>query len=89
MILANGIETLDAYLKVPRMGRGKTITRPQRVQPWVVSQGYRQALDRRHRLDWLSLIRQTRLLLESGQIKPPFRTVLVDKRKTFTPRNGG
>ena len=65
VVLANGIETLDGYLKVPRLGRGKTLTRPQRGQLWVVFQKYRQALDRRHRLDWLSLIRQARLSLES------------------------
>jgi hypothetical protein len=28
VILANGIESLDAYLKVSRLGRGKTLTRP-------------------------------------------------------------
>jgi superfamily I DNA/RNA helicase len=85
VVQANGIETLDAYLKVPRMGRGKTLTRPQRGQLWVVFQRYRQALERRHRLDWLSLIHQVRLLLESGQAKPPYRAVLVDEAQDFHP----
>ena len=85
VVLANGIETLDAYLKVPRLGRGKTLSRPQRGQLWVVFQRYRQALDRRHRLDWLSLIRQVRLLLESGQTKPPYRAVVVDEAQDFHP----
>jgi AAA domain/UvrD-like helicase C-terminal domain len=83
VVLANNIETLDAYLKVSRLGRGKTLTRPQRGQLWVVFQKYRQVLERRHRLDWLSLIRQVRLMLESGQTKPPYRTVLVDEAQDF------
>jgi superfamily I DNA/RNA helicase len=85
VILAGGVETLDAYLKVPRLGRGRTLTRPQRGRLWVVFQKYRQALERRHRLDWLSLIRQARHQLASGRVSPPYRAVVVDEAQDFHP----
>ena len=85
VVLSNGIEEREAYLKVPRLGRGKTLSRPQRGRAWQVFERYQAALARRNRLDWLSLIRQARRMLDAGQTKPPFRAVVVDEAQDFHP----
>ena len=85
VVLSNGIEDREAYLKVSRLGRGKTLSRPQRGRAWQVFERYQAALARRNRLDWLSLIRQARRVLEAGQTKPPFRAVVVDEAQDFHP----
>ncbi|MGO9921584.1 MAG: UvrD-helicase domain-containing protein [Isosphaeraceae bacterium] len=85
VVLANGIEAQEVYLKVPRLGRGKTLSRPQRGRVWKILEGYRAALERRHRLDWLSMIRQARLIIEAGQVKLPYRAMVVDEAQDFHP----
>jgi hypothetical protein len=85
VVLSHGIEDREAYLKVARVGRGRTLSRPQRGRAWQAFERYQSAQGRRKRLDWLSLIRQARRTLESGQAKPPFRAVVVDEAQDFHP----
>ena len=90
VVLAHGIEDRDAYLKVPRLGRGRTLSRPQRGRAWQVFERYREALRRRGRRDWLAVIREARRLLESGRARlrrtgPWWWT----RPRTSTPRSGG
>jgi hypothetical protein len=44
VIQTNGITTLPEYLQVPRTGRGRTLTKPQRGKVWKVFEEYRSAL---------------------------------------------
>lgn len=85
VVLANGIEDLDTYLKVPRLGRGKTLSRPQRGRAWQVFERYKEALRRRGRRDWLAVIREARRLLEEGRARTPYRAVVVDEAQDFHP----
>lgn len=43
VVLSKSITTRDAYVKVPRVGRGTALTRPKRLGVWKVIEAYRQA----------------------------------------------
>ncbi|QDV37674.1 UvrD-helicase domain-containing protein [Tautonia plasticadhaerens] len=85
VVLAGGIEDRDAYLKVARLGRGKTLSRPQRGRAWQVFERYKESLGRRGLRDWLTVIREARRLLESGRARPAYRSVIVDEAQDFHP----
>ena len=42
VVQANGIQTAADYLKVPRIGRGRTLSRPQRQKVWKVVRALRR-----------------------------------------------
>ncbi len=79
------IETRDAYLKVPRTGRGKTLSRLQRTQVWGIFDRYRDALKKRNLCEWLDVIRKTRRLIEEKKPALPYQAVVVDESQDFHP----
>ena len=83
VVQANGIETLANYLKVPRTGRGHTLTRPQRGRVWKVFERYQQVLAQRGKQEWLQAIRTTRRFLEEKKPSLPYRAVVVDEAQDF------
>ena len=68
----------------PTLGRGKTLSRPQRGRVWQVFEQYREAL-RGSTADWLTVIREARHLLESGKVRLSYRAVVVDEAQDFHP----
>jgi hypothetical protein len=85
VVQTHGIETRDAYLKVPRTGRGKTLSRLQRAQVWGVFDRYRDALKKRNLSEWLEVIRKARRLVEGKKPALPYRAVVVDESQDFHP----
>lgn len=85
VVQANGIEILAEYLKVPRTGRGHTLTRPQRGRVWKVFEHYQQVLAQRGKQEWLLAIRATRRFLEQKRPTLPYRAVVVDEAQDFHP----
>lgn len=83
VVQANGIETLADYLKIPRTGRGHTLTRPQRGRIWKVFERYQQVLAHRGKQEWLQAIRTTRRYLEEKKPPLPYRAVVVDEAQDF------
>jgi len=83
VVQANGIESLADYLKVPRTGRGHTLTRPQRGRVWKVFERYQQVLAQRGKQEWLQAIRTTRRFLEEKKPSLPYRAVVVDEAQDF------
>src|SRR5262249_43676879 len=71
VVQANGIETQAEYLQVPRTGRGRTLTRPQRGRVWKVFERYLQVLEGRGQQEWLQAIRATRRFLEQNKTSLP------------------
>ena len=69
VIQANEIQTAADYLKVPRIGRGRTLSRVQRQRVWKVCEHFVEALLRRGKAEWGGMIRDARSLLELK--KPP------------------
>jgi hypothetical protein len=85
VVQTHGIQTRDEYLKVPRTGRGRTLSRPQRVKVWAVCDRYREALKKRGLCEWLDVIRQARRLIEEKKPALPYRAVVVDEAQDFHP----
>src|SRR5262245_53045076 len=85
VVQTNGITTLPAYLQVPRTGRGRTLTKPQRGKVWKVFEEYRSALKDRGKHEWLQVIQETRRYLEKKTEILPYRAVVVDESQDFHP----
>jgi len=85
VVEAKGIQTLQDYLKVPRTGRGRTLSKPQRGQVWKTFEKYREALRDRGKQEWLQAIQETRRYLEQKKPTLPYRAVVVDEAQDFHP----
>jgi superfamily I DNA/RNA helicase len=85
VVQTHGIDTRDAYLKVARTGRGKTLSRLQRTQVWGVFDRYRQVLKKRNLCEWLDVTRQARRLIEQKKPALSYRAVVVDESQDFHP----
>jgi superfamily I DNA/RNA helicase len=85
VVQANGITTMQEYLQVPRTGRGRTLTKPQRGKVWKIFEEYRSALRDKGKHEWLSVIRETRQYLEKKKSILPYRAVVVDESQDFHP----
>jgi hypothetical protein len=83
VVQANGIQTQDEYLRVPRTGRGRTVSRPQRARIWNVFEHYRHALGKRNKQEWLEVIQTARRYLEEKKAIAPYRAVVVDESQDF------
>jgi len=83
VVQATGIQTQDEYLRVPRTGRGRTVSRPQRARIWKVFEHYRHALEKRNQQEWLEVIQTARRHLEEKKPKLPYRAVVVDESQDF------
>ena len=85
VVRANGITTSPEYLQVPRTGRGRTLTKPQRGKVWKVFEEYRSALKDKGKHEWLQVIQETRRYLEKKKEILPYRAVVVDESQDFHP----
>jgi len=82
VILANGIQKRQDYLLVRRLGRGKTLSRKDRVKVWKIFEEYQAALQAKGKLQWTDVIRQTREYLADKSILP-YRAVVIDEAQDF------
>ncbi|MDY0167605.1 MAG: AAA family ATPase [Thermoguttaceae bacterium] len=85
VVQANNIQDRAAYLKVPRTGRGRALTRPHRARVWQIFETYVEALRSRGKHEWLNVIQETRRFLEQRQPALPYRAVVVDEAQDFHP----
>jgi hypothetical protein len=83
VVQANDIETEADYLKVPRIGRGQTLSRPQRSRVWKVFEKFRLGLQNLGKTEWKNVIRQTRRFLDDKKPSLPYRAVVVDEAQDF------
>jgi hypothetical protein len=83
VIRVGEIETAADYLKVPRIGRGRTLSRPQRQRVWKVCERFVEALLSRGKAEWGGIIRDARSLLELKKPVLPYRAVVVDEAQDF------
>jgi superfamily I DNA/RNA helicase len=85
VVQANGIIAMPAYLQVPRTGRGRTLTKPQRGKIWKVFEEFRSALKDKGKQEWLQVIQETRRYLDKKNEILPYRAVVVDESQDFHP----
>jgi AAA domain/UvrD-like helicase C-terminal domain len=83
VVRANEIGTAAEYLKVPRIGRGRTLSRPQRQKVWKVFERYIEALLKRDKAEWGDIIRDARSVLELKTPLQPYKAVVVDEAQDF------
>jgi hypothetical protein len=78
VILYNNITNLEEYLKTSRIGRGKPITRKQRMEIWRLIEIYNSEKRRLNYYDRSELINAITNFLNSAQTKP-FEYVIADE----------
>lgn len=79
VVQAHGIVDRMGYLRVPRVGRRIRLSRPERAQLWDVFDEYRRNLATLKKIEWIDLIRETRLYLAHHHTALPYRAVVVDE----------
>ncbi len=78
VILYNNINEGNEYLKVSRAGRGKPITRKQKMEVWVLVESYKTLKKEQKYLDRFELFNLVSNYLNSNQIFP-FKNVIADE----------
>jgi hypothetical protein len=83
VVQANGISSREEYLNASRIGQRTRLTRPQRDQVWEVFDEYKRNLSALGKMEWVDMIRQTRLYLQSKGISLPYKAIVVDETQDF------
>lgn len=83
VVQGNGISSREEYLGASRVGQRVRLTRPQRDQVWDVFDEYKRNLSSLGKMEWVDMIRQTRLYLQSKSISLPYKSIVVDETQDF------
>jgi hypothetical protein len=83
VVQAHGVETLDAYLAVSRIGRNQRLSRLERKQIWPLFAEYRALLSERGLFEPADAYRSAHRLIAERKITLPYRSVLVDEAQDF------
>jgi hypothetical protein len=82
-VQAHGIETLDAYLALSRVGRTQRLGRLERKQIWPVFAEYRALLSERGLFEPADAYRSAYRLIADRKISLPYRAVVIDEAQDF------
>ena len=83
IILPQGIESQEDYLRARRTGRGTALNRGQKVQVWSVISAFRQELAARERLDPGAAQVLARELVQTISPQGRYAAILVDETQDF------
>lgn len=78
VILYNNVSSLEEYLKVSRIGRGKPITRKQKMEIWQLIELYVKKKIQDGYIDRAELFNKTAEYFNKQQIKP-FKYIIADE----------
>lgn len=79
IIQANGVRSFDDYLRSPRIGRGRRLSRSEKKSIWPVFEEYRAQLNAHGLKELVDATRDARSLLERQGDVLPYKAVLVDE----------
>lgn len=79
IIQSQGIFTVEEYMKASRVGRGRKISRVDKLKVWSVFEEYRSELRRHNYKEMTDATRDARLLLERQGNVLPYSSVIVDE----------
>jgi superfamily I DNA/RNA helicase len=85
VVQANGIREKSAYLRIPRVGRGKRLSRPKRAEIWDIFEEYIHNISSVDKIEWIDLIRETRKYIEKNNYVFPYKSIIVDETQDFHP----
>ena len=86
IILDHGVESLQDYFRVSRVGRGTPLTRQDRARIWPVFEQYRSELTRKGLKEPKDAFRHARSLLNSAKQRLPYRSIIVDEAQDMSPQ---
>lgn len=84
IVQAQGLLDEASYLRARRAGRGTRLNRERRKLVWSVLEAYRRSLQRAGHMDQDDVIREARLLLESGKVPQRYAAVVADEVQDFS-----
>jgi superfamily I DNA/RNA helicase len=85
VIQAQDLQTLDAYQRAARLGRGTRMSREQKAKAWRVFEEYREQLRLAGRKEFVDLIRDARQLAAHAPRPAGYRAVVVDEAQDMSP----
>ncbi len=74
-----GLITWAGYRDASRAGRGRALSAADRRRMWAVFERVIEDCRSQHMLDWSSICRVARELIEDGRIQTPYDAVIVDE----------
>ena len=77
------ISTYADYYQIPRLGRKVRLTRPERALIWEIFDEFKRNLNEIGKIDWIDMIRQTRIYLSTKNIVLPYKAIIVDETQDF------
>ena len=83
VVQGNSISTREEYLNASRIGQRVRLMRPQRDQVWDVFDEYKRNLSAFGKMEWMDMIRQTRLYLQAKNISLPYKAIIIDETQDF------
>jgi len=84
VVQAQGLTSIDDYVRAPRLGRGTKLGREVRRRIWPVFQEYRTQLLEQNAREFIDLLRDARQLIEQGRHPLPIRSVVVDEAQDMS-----
>lgn len=84
VIQAQGISDLAGYVRASRVGRGRSLSRSQRMAIWPVFEEYRALLQERRWKELTDATRDARLILEKKGRILPYRCVIIDEAQDMS-----
>jgi len=82
-VQAHGVETLEAYLTLSRVGRTQRLSRLERKQLWPLFAEFRALLSERGLFEPADAYRSAYRLIAERKITLPYRSVVVDEAQDF------
>lgn len=85
VVLAQGLESRDAYREAPRRGRGVMLSRKKRDALWEIFENYRLQLSAKGLKEPDDAYRDACAIL-AGEGRPPYAHAVVDETQDFGPQ---
>jgi superfamily I DNA/RNA helicase len=79
IIQAQGVSSVEEYLKASRLGRGRKLNRIGRKATWPVFEEYRAQLNAKGYKEATDAIRDARIILQSKGSILPYKAVIIDE----------
>ena len=84
VISGRGLESLEAYLGLPRTGRGTPLAEPARREVWRLYERYRDRLDEEAKYGWHEIRTDALRMLTDGEVRRRYAAVIADETQDLT-----